>query len=112
SEQERITRAALSCASEARSTEDCFEPRSMDLLAGHSGEFGGVGAPDSDEISDPAAHCDDADFLESGYPRTREQATAGLTACVEHLRSRFNEGVDSAKDLLDSEGQVIQGEVN
>ena len=40
----------------------------MDFLAGHDREFG-VGAPDSDEVSDPAAHCDGADFLEAGYPR-------------------------------------------
>ena len=95
---ERITRAALACASAARSDGDCFEPRSMDLLAGHDPYFGGVGAPDSDEISDPAAHCDNADFLvETGYPRTRDLATAGLIECVNHLRDRFDEGIDRAR---------------
>ena len=72
-EHERITRASLACAGDAGSDDDCFEPASMDFLAGHDHVFGGVGAPDSDEVSDPAAHCDGADFLEGGYPRTRGQ---------------------------------------
>src|SRR4051812_21637300 len=59
-EHERITRAALSCAGDAPSDVDCFQPGSIDFLAGHDREFGAVGAPDSDEISVPAAHCDNA----------------------------------------------------
>src|SRR5664279_2799103 len=71
-EHERITRASLACAGEAPLGEVCFAARSMDFLAGHDHEFGGVGAPDSDEIADPTAHCDNADFLEvDNYPRTR-----------------------------------------
>jgi hypothetical protein len=110
-EHERITRAALACAGDARPADDCFEPASMDSLAGHDREFGGVGAPDSDEVADPAAHCDDADFLEGAYPRTRDQATAGLTDCVDHLRMRLGQAVDEAAALVDDEGQVIEGEV-
>jgi hypothetical protein len=111
-EHERITRAALACAGDAGSDEECFEPTSIDFLAGHGREFGGVGAPDSDEIFDPAAHCDNSDFLDAGYPRTREQATAGLMNCVNHLRIRFGEGLEAAKGLLDDEGEIIQDEVN
>jgi hypothetical protein len=111
-EHERLTRAALACAGDARSIGGCFEPRSMDFLAGHDREFGGVGAPDSDEIFDPAAHCDNADFLATDYPLTRELAAAGLVDCVNHLRIRFDEGVESAGNLLDDEGSVIQDEVN
>jgi hypothetical protein len=111
-EHERITRASLACAGDAGSDDDCFEPASMDFLAGHDHQFGGVGAPDSDEVSDPAAHCDGADFLEAGYPRTRDQATAGLMACVDHLRMRLGEAVDRAAELLDDEGQVIEEEVD
>ena len=111
-EHERLTRAALSCAGEAGSDPYCFEPGSIDYLAGHDREFGAVGAPDSDELSDPAAHCDNADFLEGGYPRTRDQATASLVACVNHMRTRFGEGVDSAQGLLDDQGQVNPGAVN
>jgi hypothetical protein len=111
-EHEHITRAALACAGDAGAEPDCFEPMSIDYLAGHDREFGAVGAPDNDELSDPAAHCDNADFVEGDYPRTRDQATDSLMDCVNHLRARWKEGVDSAKDLLDDEGQVIVGEVN
>src|SRR3954462_11231500 len=83
-EHERITRAALACAGDAGSPEDCFEPASMNFLAGHDREFGGVGAPDSDELFDPAAHCATADFLQAGYPRPRQQASTGLLDCVNH----------------------------
>jgi len=108
---ERITRAALACASATAPGKDCFEPRSMDLLAGKDPFFGGVGAPDSDEISNPAAHCDDADFLAADYPRTREQALAGLMECVNHLKTRFEEGLEGAGELLDDQGRVIEAEV-
>ena len=111
-EHERITRASLACAGDAGSDDGCFERASMDFLAGHDRQFGGVGSPDSDEISDPAAHCDGADFLESGYARTREQATAALMDCVDHLRMRLGEAVDAAADLVDDEGQVIGDEVD
>lgn len=111
-EHERLTRSALACAGDAGSEPDCFAPRSTDYLAGHDRAFGAVGAPDSDELSDPAAHCDDADFLTGGYPRSREEATAALVACVDHLRMRFAEGVDAAAGLLDDQGQLILGEVD
>jgi hypothetical protein len=108
---EHITRAALACASATGPGEDCFEPRSMDLLAGKDPFFGGVGAPDSDEISNPAAHCDNADFLTADYPLTREQATAGLLECVNHVKTRFEEGLQGADELLDDQGQVVEAEV-
>jgi hypothetical protein len=111
-EHERVTRAALACAGEAGSDPYCFEPGSIDYLAGHDHEFGAVGAPDSDELSDPAAHCDNADFLEGGYPRTRDQATASLVTCVNHMRTQFGAGVESAQGLLDDQGQVIAAAVN
>ncbi len=110
-EHERITRAALACVPGTRSTGDCFEPRSMEQLAGHGKMFGGVGAPDSDEISDPAAHCDGGDYLRGDYPRTRDQATSGLQACVTHLRTRFGQGVDSAAGMLDEQQQIVGDEV-
>jgi hypothetical protein len=84
----------------------------MDFLAGHDHEFGGVGAPDSDEIADPRAHCDNADFLDADYPRTREEATAGLLECVDHLRSRQSEAVIAAGALLDDNGQIVPAEVD
>jgi hypothetical protein len=111
-EHERVTRAALSCAGDAGSDPYCFEPTSIDYLAGHAPGFGAVGAPDSDELSDPAAHCDNADFLEGEYPRTRNEATASVVACVNHMRMRFGEGVDAAQGLVDDRGQVIADAVN
>jgi hypothetical protein len=110
-EHERITRAALACAGSTGSTTACFEPRSIDYLAGHDREFGAIGAPDSDELSDPTAHCDNADFHAGEYPHTRDQATAAVMDCLRHLRSRFGEAVDSAQGLLDDQGRVIDAEV-
>ena len=107
-EHERITRAALACTSGEAA---CFEPATVDYLAGHDREFGAVGAPDSDEMTDPAAHCDNADYLAGSYPHTRDAAVATLTDCIEQLRTRFREGLDSAQDLLDDRGEVIPEEV-
>ena len=111
-EHERITRAAVACPAGTGSDGDCFEPRSADQLAGHGKRFGAIGSPDLTEVSDPAAHCDDADFLAGGYPRTRDEATASLLDCVDHLRGRFREAIDEAGDLLDDEGEIIPAEVN
>jgi hypothetical protein len=111
-EHERITRAAVACPAGTGSDGNCFEPRSMDQLAGHGKTFGAVGAPDSTEISNPAAHCDDADFLAGGYPQTRDEATRRLRDCVDQLRLRFREAIDSAKGLLDDQGEIVAAEVN
>ncbi len=60
-EHERITRAALACAPDTKSDGQCFEPNSIDALAGtpgrhepdapegspRLGSFGGVGEPDA-----------------------------------------------------------------
>jgi hypothetical protein len=111
-EHERITRAAVACSPGTGSDGDCFEPRSVDQLAGHGNKFGAVGSPDLTEVSDPAAHCDDADYLVGGYPRMREEATAALRDCVTHLRGRFREAIDKAKGLLDDEGRIAVAQVN
>jgi hypothetical protein len=52
-EHERITRAALACAGDGGAEPNCFAPKTMDYLAGHDREFGAVGAPDNDELSNP-----------------------------------------------------------
>ncbi|MET8151669.1 CinY protein [Actinoplanes sp. NPDC049668] len=111
-EHERITRAAVACPAGTGSDGDCFEPRSVAQLAGHGNRFGAVGAPDRTEVSVPAAHCDDADFLAGDYPRTRDQATAVLRACVDHLRRRFREAVGAAAGLLDGEGRLAPAAVD
>jgi hypothetical protein len=111
-EHERITRAALACAGDGGAEPNCFAPKTMDYLAGHDREFGAVGAPDNDELSNPAAHCDNADFLTGRYPRVRDEATAALVDCVNQMRARFDASVDSAQGLLDGQDQVIAEEVN
>jgi hypothetical protein len=110
-EHERITRAAVACPAGDDSDGDCFEPRSVDQLAGHGKGFGAVGSPDLTEVSNPAAHCDDADFLTGDYPRTRDVATAALLECVDHLRMRFGEAIERAGELLDDEGEIVEAEV-
>lgn len=110
-EHERITRAAVACPAGASSDDDCFEPRSVDQLAGRGKGFGAVGSPDLTEVSNPAAHCDDADFLAGDYPQTRDQATAALLGCIDHLRRRFSEAVDAAEGLLDDDGEVVDAQV-
>lgn len=109
-EHEIVTRIALGCPAGTPSNGDCFEPESLHQLAGQEGTFGAVGAPDSDDqILDPRAHCDDADFLDSpGYPQSRAEATRVLQECVDHLREEFAEAVVEADDLLDTEdGKLI-----
>jgi hypothetical protein len=111
-EHERITRAAVACRSGIDSDGACFEPRSVNHLAGHDKKFGAVGSPDRTEISDPDAHCDNADYLDGGYAQTRDAASAQLRECVDHLRRRFREAIDSAGGLLDGEGRIVGAEVN
>lgn len=106
-EHEHITRAALACPSVWKSDGSCFEPLSIDQLAGRDGTFGAVGAPDVPQAFGPEAHCDDADFLATkDYPQTRQEANAKLEACVNYLRTNFKEGIDDAKDLLEGGGKV------
>ncbi|MEV0901838.1 CinY protein [Actinoplanes sp. NPDC049802] len=110
-EHERITRAALACADGRRPGDGCFAPATLSQLAGEGRGFGAVGAPDRTEVNVPAAHCDDGDFLSGGYPRTRDQATAAIAACVEHLRGRFRQAVRGAAGLLGPHGRILEAEV-
>jgi len=117
-EHERITRAALACR--GKSSGDCFEPRSIDQLAGKGGTFGAVGAPDAMPFHEPAvAHCDNADFFDSAiYTPSkpvlveRGAATLSLQSCIKHLQDRFNEGADEAELLLNSQDRIRESEVN
>ncbi|GAA4603409.1 hypothetical protein GCM10023195_11270 [Actinoallomurus liliacearum] len=114
-EHERITRAALGCASGAGS--DCFEPRSLDQVAGKKGTFGAVGSPDNPltgEILTSAAHCDNADYVDGPdyRPQDRQRATAALIECVDHARARVRAGLRRAADLLDRDGRIKPGEVS
>ncbi|KAL2134817.1 hypothetical protein VTI74DRAFT_10713 [Chaetomium olivicolor] len=124
-EHEMITRLAFQCRSGQKSDGICFEPRSLAQLAGYhlhvmgvaipgAGSNGAVGSPDTfDPVPEgPEAHCDDADFLDiPGYPQTREQATARLQACIDHIRTRFRQGLDAASRLLDERRRIRQAMV-
>ncbi|KAJ4413915.1 hypothetical protein N0V85_003382 [Neurospora sp. IMI 360204] len=130
-EHEMITRLAFQCPGAStgaiinvKSDGVCFEPRSLDQLAGThidvqgfpipgGGTNGAVGAPDLlDPVPEgPEAHCDDADFIDiPGYPRTREQATQALQTCVDHLRGRFKQAWKSAADLIELDEEVTNEE--
>src|SRR4051812_41355867 len=99
-EHEKITRAALACTATG-APQTCFQPKSIFNLAGGPGTFGAVGSPDSDEVFNSDAHCDDADFLDrKGYRQTRSEATTALLACRAHLKRRFREAVTAADRLL------------
>ncbi|MGK5547366.1 CinY protein, partial [Streptomyces sp. URMC 127] len=112
-EHERITRAALACPPGTPSDGTCFEPRSLDQVAGRGGTFGAVGAPDTDEVLSPAAHCDNADHLAApGYARTRAQATGELLACITRLQTRFAEGITAAGGVLGADGSVAARETD
>ena len=119
-EHEMVTRLAFQCPQGGKSDGFCFEPRSLDQLAGYhvdlfgvpipgGGFNGAVGAPDTLDPAPegPEAHCDDADFLDiPDYPQSRTDATSALQACVDHLRSRVHQAIGAAGRLLNSEGRI------
>lgn len=115
-EHEHITRAALACGT-AGGDADCFQPRSLDQVAGMKGTFGAVGSPDNPltgEILTSAAHCDNADYVNGPdyRPQDRQRATAALLACINYARARVRAGVQRAADLLDSQGRIKPKEVS
>ncbi|MFJ7274114.1 hypothetical protein [Kitasatospora sp. NPDC098663] len=63
-------------------------------------------------------HCDDADYLAAGYlkggqyPRTRQQATAELLACVQTAVEEFHAAVAAADKLVGSKGNINTKEVD
>ena len=91
--------------------------RSMRMLAGSDGYFGGVGAPDrfAEAVlsSSDRAHCDNSDawFPRSqgpfgSYPRTFDQRAAGLRACLQLLQKYVGVAVDQAGKLVSADGRL------
>ncbi|KAF2644091.1 CinY protein [Massarina eburnea CBS 473.64] len=106
-EHERITRAALQCYGGWKSDGSCFEEDSVDQVAGSTGTFGAVGAPDVPPPFGAEAHCDDADFLDiTGYPQSRQIASSKLKTCVDFLKSQFRDSIIEAATLLDGKGNI------
>ena len=121
-EHEHITRAALRCKTSEPLNKDCFEPTSLNQLAGRTGYFGAVGAPDRlaqltnfDSSEGPEAHCDDADFFNSvngsSYPQSREAATAQLSKCVQHLQQQMAQAAQAGRLML-QDTHLIKSEVD
>src|SRR5690606_26333351 len=121
-EHEMITRLAFQCPNNEKSDGICFEPRSLDQLAGYhvnvmgialtgSGTNGAVGAPDTfDPFPEgPEAHCDDADYLDiPGYRQSQTEVNAKLQSCVDHLRYSFCHAITTANRLLDDRYRFIR----
>lgn len=107
-EHEKITRAALSCRL-APGLINCFEPQSIGELAGGSGTFGAVGAPDRPGrglISDPKAHCDDGDVVPvAGYPAPKLRDA--LFLCKRGMLINMLSAKVSARDLLNPDRRSI-----
>lgn len=108
-EHERITRRALGCSQNTA----CIQPRTMNELAGTSGEFGAVGYPDGSTVFfTPRAHCDNGDHAPmAGYPRTAAQASQALIDCRNWMANRMNEAVRDAAKLLDAQGNIRADQV-
>jgi hypothetical protein len=110
-EHERITRHALACG-DARST-DCFQPASLDELAGGHGNFGAVGIPDRGElIPVNKAHCDGGDWLDiPAYPQSKTDARAALEACRNWMLEKLAAAVRDAGKLVSDENMLRQSQV-
>lgn len=112
-EHERITRRALACITADRS--QCFDPASLDEIAGKKGTWGGVGYPDDPTaglMSSTDAHCDSGDTLPTArYPQSAQAARAKLESCRAWMVSNLDGAVAEAAALLDAKGAVAKGEV-
>ncbi|MFF8513247.1 hypothetical protein ACF064_34845 [Streptomyces sp. NPDC015492] len=99
-ERERVTRRALQCAEDENNAENnCFEPKSMRVLAGDAGNGGAVG----DANQNISAACSDADYLDQlGYERTRAQADARIRNCISSMKANFNGAVTAAGSLVNT----------
>lgn len=112
-EHERITRHALAC-SQPGAPAACFQPFSIDQLAGRNGTYGAVGASDNPVrglITAAYAHCDDADYLSvPGYPQGQARAQANLTACREWIQTNMTAAVADSAAMLRN-GQIDDAQI-
>ncbi|MFD8950437.1 hypothetical protein ACWGHU_18720 [Streptomyces xanthophaeus] len=95
---ETVTRAALP-----------WEPATLSAMA--DARDGAVNADDHGGyfLSGPL-HCDNADYLAArygqDYPRSRDEATTELLACIGTSVARFRNAVRAADGLVDADGKV------
>ncbi|HET9069589.1 MAG TPA: hypothetical protein VFN28_13160 [Amaricoccus sp.] len=90
---------------------NCFQPASIDELAGKSGTFGAVGAPDNPArglISTQAAHCDDGDALPAAnFPNYPPPKLANaLDLCRQWMVQGIADAVAGAAAMLDANGNI------
>lgn len=114
-EHEKVTRLALRCGGAASTGGDCFEARTLDVLAGKTGDVGMVGGPDLSvsQVSQSSAHCDNGDFLEvPGYPQTRAKAREALEACRDWMRSNIDKAAAAAGAILGADGAVLPSQAS
>jgi hypothetical protein len=100
-EHERITRKALSC-SEAPGIANCFQPASIDEVAGRFGTMGAVGAPDNQAravAGTHEAHCD----TEEGLIHDSMKA---LYACQHWMETHMQQAVLEARAMLNADGTI------
>lgn len=106
-EHEKITRLALA--------PEGFGRESLDELAGKTGTFGAVGAPDRPGrglLSVKAAHCDGGDFLATpGYPHAQRAAQRALADCRQWIAGHLNAAVRDAGALLDGKGRIRDSQI-
>lgn len=109
-EHERITRRALACSN---AVTDCFQPASLDALAGGKGNWGAVGIPDrGDLIPVNKMHCDGGDWLNvRGYPQSKDAAQAALVACRNWMLQKLTDAVRDAGKLVNDENNVRQSQI-
>lgn len=95
-EHERITRQGLSGLG--------FGANSLSELAGATGTFGAVGAPDRPGrglMDRKEAHCDGGDYFDTpGYAQARSTAEAQLAACRGWIMANLDEAVRDAAGLV------------
>jgi hypothetical protein len=65
------------------------------------------GAPDAGDYLNPVWHCDNADVLAGGYPRTRPRATVALVKCRTHLQRSMNEAVVASARMVDANDWIF-----
>lgn len=106
-EHEKITRLALAGFG--------LGPKTMSEIAGRSGTFGAVGAPDRPDrglLTTKGAHCDEGDFLPvPGYPHVRADAIASLEGCRAWIVRQLQTAMREAGALVDSRGSIRGSEV-
>jgi hypothetical protein len=113
-EHERITRHALGCG-QGLDGSVCFQPKSLDEIAGKPGTWGGVGAPDNPArglILSSEAHCDNGDFAATpGYPHTLQAANTMLVNCRAVMKAHLEAAVQDAARLIDSRGHIDDSQI-